>query len=193
MFGMSNTHIIELVTVLVVMAAIVIAAVVAERTGRRHTMLRRRFGPEYDRARRQFGPRAEKVLAGRLRHVEKLHIRPLSHGERARFSSAWTAIQAQFVDDPRAAVTRANDLVEEVMRVRGYAGSELEQRCAELSVHYPNLIEPYRAAHALVWKEGLTTETLRQAVVHYRAIFGELLEEAPRRHDTPVMLHPRPA
>jgi hypothetical protein len=118
------------------------------------------------------------VLSERLQRVERLHIRQLSDAERQRFASTWATIQAQFVDDPQAAVGRANDLVTELMRARGYpAGEGFEHRVADLSVDHPDVVQHYRAADALARSnEPIKTEDLRQAVVHYRVIFEDLLE-----------------
>ena len=131
------------------------------------------------------------MLAQRLRHVAQFHVRDLSDVERERFVSAWTSIQTQFVDDPQSAVGRANDLIKEVMRARGYAADDdFERRAADLSVDHPDVVEHYRAAHVLARsEEPINTEDLRQAVVHYRVIFEDLLAPATSR-PSPVTLRP---
>ena len=193
---MSNTNIVWIV---VALAALVIVAAIglllAQRNKEHRTaLLKSRFGNEYERARKQFGRGADAILGERLRHVERLHIRALTDAERTRFGAAWQNIQLQFVDDPRGAVSRANALVAEVMRARGYPSSAdaLEMRCRDLSVDHADAVEHYRAADGLSHNPNPTTEQLRQAVVHYRAIFADLLEAPKReRHDTPVMMRPR--
>jgi hypothetical protein len=144
--------------------------------------LRERFGPEYERTRAEVGDvrRTEAVLAAREKRVEKFHIRALSPAETARFSEVWRHIQALFVDDPKGAITEADHLVNEVMIARGYPMADFDQRTADVSVDHPLVVDHYRAARAIAVRNdagGVTTEDLRQAVIHYRALFEDLLEE----------------
>lgn len=189
---MSNTNIIWIVVALA--ALVVVAAIgllLAERNkAHRTAALKQRFGSEYDRARQQFGRGADAILDERLRHVEGLHIRPLSEQERARFGSAWQNIQAQFIEDPRAAAVRAYGLVGEVMRARGYPARDgFELRCRDLSVDHADVVEHYRAAEAIARANRQpTTEELRQAVVHYKIIIADLLEPEAREQRSPVMM-----
>ncbi len=172
----------------IVVAVIVVIAIAgalwAFTQRRRSTDLRRRFGPEYDREVREHGRRgAETELERRERRVEALEIRPISREDRERFGEEWRVVQARFVDDPRGAVTDADRLVGEVMRTRGYPVGDFEQRAADISVDHPHVVENYRAAHeiALRHKRGeASTEDLRKAMVHYRALFEELLGDRVR-------------
>lgn len=178
----------QMLTLVALVAATVVIAVVAFTLIRRGTKarraeLRKHFGPEYERALEEFGSpgRAERALLQRQQRVEHFHLRPLSAADRTRFSQSWTQIQADFVDNPVVAVTRANGLINEVMRARGYPVERFEQRVADLSAAHPNVVQHYRAAHELsrsVQNEATDTENLRQAVVHYRALFAELLRGA---------------
>jgi len=152
---------------------------------RRTDTLRSDFGPEYDRTiheRRDRGE-AERELEQRRERVEQLHIQPLPAAERDRFAERWRSVQAQFVDDPNGATDAADDLVGQAMQARGYPVGDFEQRAADVSVHHPRVVEHYRAAHAIAvrnQRNGVDTEDLRQAMVHYRALFEDLLEdEAP--------------
>jgi len=143
--------------------------------------LRSKFGPEYDRAldRHHDQRRAENDLLRRERRIEKLHIRELDSAERTRFSEAWRAEQARFVDQPREAVSRADRLVQDVMKVRGYPVGDFEQRAVDISVDHPAVVENYRAAHDIALRDAsgtANTEDLRQAMVHYRALFEDLVE-----------------
>ena len=147
------------------------------RTGR----LRSSFGREYDRLVHETGDRsrAERELAERERRVHRLELRQLADGERERFAEDWRREQQNFVDDPRGAVMRADAMVTEVMRARGYPMGEFERRAADISVEHPHMVENYRTAHAIA--EGTrngtsTTEDFRQAMVCYRALFEDLLE-----------------
>jgi hypothetical protein len=163
---------------------LVFAAVAVRRTRGRRAELMNRFGPEYDRAVNEFGSpaKAERELAARARRVEHMHFRDLTEADRVKFSSAWSRIQAQFVDDPVAAVAGANELIKQVMVARGYPSDGFEQRAADLSVDHPEVVQHYRAARALsVPSRGkqVNTEELRQAVVHYRVLFADLLQVAP--------------
>ena len=171
--------------VLVVIAVVVIAAIAfAASRKRRSTKLKEKFGPEYDRVVRQEGDarKAEGVLEFRAKRREKLRIRPLAAADRSSFTTRWNEVQARFVDDPRGAVTLADSLVTDVMQTRGYPIGEFDQRAADLSVDYPQIVDNYRAAHDIALRHSAgkaSTEDLRQAMVHYRALFEELLEETP--------------
>jgi len=177
----STTQIAIVIAVaLLIFAAIGIwLAVRKRRTGR----LRNQFGgPEYTRAVKEGGSRrqAEAVLDKRAERVESFHIRPLGAGDRARFVESWGRVQARFVDGPGSAVTDADQLLGDVMSIRGYPVSDFEQRAADISVDHPLVIENYRAAHqaALRQTQGqASTEDLRQAMIHYRTLFEELVAE----------------
>ena len=182
----------DLWIILCVMAVVLAAATWAVRATQRSNRLRRRFGPEYDRAVEHEGGRhhAEKVLEMRAKRVEHLHIHALTEAERARFKDAWRGDQARFVDDPSSAVVEADRLVGEVMAARGYPIDDFEQRTADISVDYPQVVENYRAAHRIAVRRergDVDTEDLRRAMRHYRALFEALLEtdiaarELPRR------------
>ena len=181
---MDNTTIMVM-TMVVIVGALVAAILIWNTSRKRRSLeLKSRFGPEYDRAVDALGgPRpAERELMERQRRVEKFHIRPLTQEMHQRFTEAWTRVQARLVDDPSMAVTEANGLVKEVMQARGYPMVEFEQRAADISVDHPNVVSHYRAAReiALANHQGRsTTEELRQAMVHYRALFDDLLEMAP--------------
>src|SRR5579864_9172573 len=172
-----------ILVVVIVIAVIALAAIafVAMRK-RRSVKLRERFGPEYDRVVRKEGdPRkAEGVLEFREKRREKFKIRPLSEADKSSFGMRWNEVQSRFVDDPRGAVTVADSLITEVMQARGYPIGEFEQRAADISVDYPVIVENYRAAHAIALRHSAgeaSTEDLRQAMVYYRTLFQELLEE----------------
>jgi hypothetical protein len=170
-------------TMIVVAIVVVIAAALGWLAWRRQrsTRLRDRFGDEYHREVSRTGnvSRAEAELAARERRVAKLHIRPLSHEDATQYGQSWRAIQTQFVDDPRAAVSQADRLVGEVMHARGYPVGDFEQQVADISVDHPDVVINYRAAReiaALHARGHASTEDLRQAMVHYRALFADLLE-----------------
>lgn len=171
-----------LIWVLVAVAVLaVLAALWFFLQNRRTEQLRSGFGPEYERTVHETGDRrrAESELEARRKRVEKLHIRALSPEERSRFAAAWQQTQARFVDDPAGSIEEADRLVRVVMEARGYPVSDFEQSAADVSVDHPQVVTNYRAAHAIAVAhergEG-TTEDLRQAMVHYRALFDELLE-----------------
>src|ERR1700722_7061301 len=123
---------------------------------------------------------AEALLHQLADRVEGLHIRELAQGDRTRFVDSWTKAQARFVDSPGGAVTDADQLLGDVMSTRGYPVGDFEQRAADISVDHPLVLENYRAAHkiALLQTQGKTgTEDLRQAMIHYRTLFEELVRE----------------
>jgi hypothetical protein len=172
-----------IVAIIVVALIVVIAIAYFYSRKRRSLRLRERFGPEYERVVRQEGdPRkAEGVLEFRQKRREKFKIRPLSAADRSSFTVRWNEVQARFVDDPRGAVTVADSLVTDVMQTRGYPIGEFDQRAADLSVDYPVIVDNYRAGHDIALRHGAgkaSTEDLRQAMVHYRALFQELLDES---------------
>src|SRR5579864_8856709 len=170
------------VLVLVVLVVVVIAAIgvwYITNQQRRRAELRQRFGPEYDHAVEAYGDN------GRAERVAALHIRPLSVEESDRFSEQWRQVQTEFVDDPEGAIRRADALCAQVMQARGYPVGDFEQRAADISVDHPTVVEHYRAAHALAQKAGrgdASTEDLRQAMVHYRTLFEDLIETREPAH-----------
>ena len=171
----------DILTAAVAIAAllIVLAVVVAVRR-RRTRALASKFGPEYDHTVEAMGKRAkaEKELEERTRRVQQLQIRALNDTERERYTSLWRVAQERFVDSPPLAVAEADQLVAEVMRVRGFPMADFEQRAADISVLHPHLVTNYRAAHRIALSSAgqkASTEDLRQAMVHYRALFEELL------------------
>ncbi len=166
------------VAVICLLAVIVVAFMVARK--RRSDRLRARFGPEYDRVVKQEGGvrQAEGVLTFREKRREKLAIRELSASDRTRYEANWEEVQGRFVDDPAGAVTVADRMVADVMRTRGYPVGDFEQRAADISVDHPVVVDQYRAAHSIAIRHErgqATTEDLRKAMVHYRALFQELI------------------
>jgi hypothetical protein len=170
-------------TLIVVVVAVIIVAVVAWlfMQRRRTETLHDQFGPEYQRTVNEVGDRhrAEEELEARAKRVERLAIQPLSPSDREGFAEAWRATQARFVDDPTIAIKEADRLVNQVMKTRGYPMSDFDQRAADVSVDHPRVVENYRAAHDVALRseqDEASTEELRQAMVHYRVLFEDLLE-----------------
>jgi hypothetical protein len=186
------------------LAAILIAAVIAvilwahAREKRKQSQrLQQRFGPEYARLVNEVGDpkKAEAELAARERRVERLNITALTSADASRFAQAWNGLQSRFVDDPKAAVAQADRLVYEVMTKRGYPMGDFERRAADISVDHPGVVANYRAARAIALRDErgqASTEELRKAVVHYRALFQELLaaSPAPLSPATPTIVTP---
>lgn len=163
---------------------LIVWGVSRQRSHRRTAELRARFGPEYDAVVQEYGSRrkAEAALELRLRRVEGLALRPLEDVERRRYIAEWDGIQARFVDHPRGAVTEADELINGILTTRGYIGNRFEQRIADISVHHPRLVDPYRRANAIVAQAGkneATTEELRSAIILYRALLEEFLQQGP--------------
>ena len=151
--------------------------------------LQERFGPEYDRTVREVGDRrqAEEELEARLDHVKALEIRPFSAQETERFTREWQLAQAEFVDEPLAALQKANQLIKEVMSTKGHPVDDFEQRAADISVDYPDLVIDYRELRAIATKgddEDVTTEEMRQAMIHARALFENLGQPEAKVEDT---------
>jgi hypothetical protein len=147
---------------------------------RRSTRLKEHFGPEYNRAvlttsnRRQ----AEAELARREAMAKELRERPLHTSDRDRFLSEWKICQAQFVDDPSGAVERADQLLVDIMRTRGYAIDNPYERMMDIAAAYPHHAAKYRQAGEILARHRraeASTEDLRTAFLHYRTLFDDLL------------------
>ena len=176
-----NLSLNQTLVVLAVAIVIVVALILWSRS-RRSAALKDRFGPEYGRTVDQLGDagRAEQVLAERQKRVSSYTLKPLAPDLRDHFVETWHNVQAQFVDDPSYAVTRADDLLGEVMAARGYPVRDFDQRAADLSVDHPEVVQNYRAAHDIALRHGrgeAGTEDLRTAMIHYRALFDDLVNE----------------
>ncbi len=178
------------VGVICVVALVIVLAVVwgvsRQRNRRRTEELRARFGSEYDLALREHGSRskAEAALMGRVNRVNRMTIRPLTEAEREQYLAEWEAVQARFIDHPRGAVTEADELINSILKARGYEGGAFSRRIEDLSVHHASLVEPYRRANAVTVRASsneATTEDLRSAMILYRALIEELLQS-----DVPV-------
>jgi hypothetical protein len=167
------------IIVVAVLVAVAIAWIAVQR--QRTDRLTKQYGPEYQRTVDSAGGQreAERDLDARRERVKGFEIRALSTEERDRYLASWKESQAHFVDDPAGAISQADVLVQEVMRARGYPMVDFEQRAADISVDHPHVLEEYRAAHNIAERHatgGVETEDLRQAMVHYRALFDDLLE-----------------
>jgi LPXTG-motif cell wall-anchored protein len=163
-----------------VLALIALAAWLLRQRKQSHR-LEQRFGTEYGRTVDSLGSRskAESELKTREKRVDHLDIVPLAPSEAVRFSQAWAALQGRFVDNPKGVVAQADQLVREVMLKRGYPIGDFERRAADISVDHPAVVNNYRAAQAIAVRDQrgeADTEELRKAVVHYRALFDDLLE-----------------
>jgi hypothetical protein len=150
----------------------------------RRILLHARYGREYDRTVARLGHRrAITELQSRKERVETLDIHPLTSQQRSRYANRWHTVQSLFVDDPQGAVAQGDQLVDEVMRARGYPVVDFDQRVADLSVNHARVVQNYRAARVIAHRhrrgEG-TTEDLRQAMIYYRALFEDLLEDRDR-------------
>ena len=170
-------------TIIAIVAVIVVlvVAVLVVRPLLRRRRLQERFGPEYDRAvdTHQDRSAAERDLVEREKRYKELDLRPLSPEARERYGAEWTMIQAQFVDTPERTVTDADRLVTALMAERGYPTEGYEQQLADLSVEHSTTLGHYRDAHDVHQRVGdgqVSTEDLRGAMVHFRALFVELLE-----------------
>jgi FtsZ-interacting cell division protein ZipA len=175
----ANPVIYYVIGAIVVIAIIVIVAMFASRSARSRR-LQQRFGPEYERAVRTTGDKsaAERELAAREDRVKRLHIEELPAGARERYTEEWRTVQTRFVDQPQEALKQADALVENVMRDRGYPMNDFDQRVADISPDHPQVVDNYRIAHGITARTErgeVSTEDLRQAMVHYRTLFNDLV------------------
>lgn len=177
---MSPTSVIILIIVILVVVAAVFFGIQASRRRK----LQKTFGPEYDRVVADTGRRAdaEKELREREKRHAELELKPLSAQSKATYSAAWEEVQIQFVDAPEQAVSTADDLVTRLITERGYPTGDYDEQLANLSVEHARTLDHYRDAHAISQRSAAgeaSTEDLRQALVHYRALFADLLGEDP--------------
>ncbi|GHJ51936.1 hypothetical protein [Micromonospora chersina] len=187
---MSPTQVVVIVIVVIVLAALAAFAVVASR----RRALKQRFGPEYDRAVAEQDSRgaAERELRERERRHAELELTPLSPESRARYAAAWEELQVRFVDSPAETVGDADELVSRLIAERGYPTGDFSDQIAHLSVEHARTLTHYRDAHDIRLRNErgeAGTEELRQALVHYRALFADLLGEDPVGH-RPEQRHP---
>jgi len=178
----TNTLIAVIAAGVVVVAIIAALAWNAYQTNR----LKSRFGPEYDAVLRRTGnkAKAEKELRQREARVEKFQIVPLSPADAAKFSANWTRLQGSFVDDPKGVLIEADKLVRDLLVKRGYPVADFDLRAADISVDHPIVVNNSRAAQRIVsldQRGEASTEDLRKAVVHFRALFDELLGKTTAR------------
>ncbi|MEV5510143.1 hypothetical protein [Streptomyces orinoci] len=179
---MSTGTLLAIIIPIAVVVALAVAAVVLMTRRRR---LRQRFGPEYERTVEEAGGRmaGERELRAREKRHDSLDIKPLPNSSRDRYAREWNSVQEEFVDQPEAAVHDADRLVASLMHERGYPTEGFDQQLKDLSVEHGRTLEHYRAAHeveTLSTGSKATTEQLRGAMVHYRALFDELLSNGGR-------------
>jgi hypothetical protein len=178
--GLTTTQIAMIGCFIVLAGGVIVWLLQKRRTAR----LRSRFGEmEYEHAMVERGGRrqAEATLDERAKRVHSFHLRALTPADRARFMTAWEQVQVHFVDRPAGAVAEADQLLGEVMATRGYPMGDFEQRAADISVDHPIVTQNYRSAHTIALSHlngHATTEDLRRAMIHYRALFEELVRES---------------
>ncbi len=170
-----------IIIAIIVVAVIIIAAMALARRNRSKS-LQDRFGPEYERTVRESGgsrEAAERELARRQERVKRMHIEELPAGAKARYTEEWRTVQTRFVDEPKTALVKADRLIANVMRDRGYQVDNFDQTVADLSADHPNVLQNYRTAHDITHRSEtgeVTTEDLRQAMVQYRSLFDDLVQ-----------------
>lgn len=184
----------NMLLIVALIVALVLVAFFLFTRRRRSQDLEQHFGAEYGRTVERMGSRdkAEAELQARRQRVDQLQIVPLPPEQAQRFAQQWRTLQARFVDSPSAVLSEADQLVRDLLQQRGYPVGDFERRAADISVHHPGVVEHYRAAHAISERAHggvLDTETQRQALIHYRALFAELLETGPTRPGDPA--HPQ--
>lgn len=187
-FGRQGGDAVIWVVVAVVVVLLCVGGLLALRQ-RRTAQLRAGFGPEYDRVVEQRGDQraGEAELQERRERRQEYEIRPLGDSARERYAERWRDTQRHFVDQPASALADADGLVSEVMRERGYPVEDFDQQAADVSVDHPGVVEHYRTAHAVSVdsaEQRASTEDLRRGMVHYRALFSELLGDGAGQDDS---------
>ena len=178
----TNTILIVIIVVLLLVVGGLAGMVMSRK--QRTKRLEERFGPEYEHTIGVVGDQsqAEKELEERIAHVESLNVRPLSADEVNRYSLEWQKTQSEFVDEPLTALQKADHLIQEVMKAKGYPVENFEQRAADISVDYPELVRDYRGMHRIAVKETrdkVSTEDMREAMIRARALFENLIKPEP--------------
>jgi hypothetical protein len=179
----TNTTLI-IVGVVILLVVLGVAGMITARK-QRTQRLQEKFGPEYDHALERAGDetQAERELEERIAHVKALNIRTLSAEEVNDYKREWQMVQTEFVDEPLTALQKADRLIREAMKAKGYPVEDFEERAALLSVDYPELVRDYRAMHRIAIKqarETVSTEDMREAMVHGRALFENLMKQEPK-------------
>jgi hypothetical protein len=179
---LNTTYIIVAVVLVVLIAGTILGPIFARRQHAKR--LQDQFGSEYDHTIEILGDekKAHAELDERQKHVASLDIQPLTAKQHDRYTADWIEVQSKFVDEPGQAILDADRLIMEVMQLRAYPISDFEQRAADISVNYPELVSNYRAARMIALKNEqhqADTEELRQAMIYYRSLFDELLEVEP--------------
>jgi hypothetical protein len=182
----TNTMVLVVLTAVVMLVIGGLLGVVFSRRQRTKN-LRKQFGTEYERMVDEVGDQrqAEDELQARVAHVRSLDIQPLSEEQAGRFAHEWRLTQAKFVDEPVAAIQEADRLIKKVMSAKGYPVEDFDQRAADISVDYPDLVVHYRGMRDIAIRsedEEVSTEEMRQAMVHSRALFEELLGAEVSEH-----------
>ena len=165
---------------LVLLAAILIWLAVRNRNT---TKLREKFGDEYDRTVEEKGRRsaAEAALEEREMRVAERDIRPLTPQQRDDAIREWREVKAIFVESPVEAVLHADRLLSRIMQARGYPMADFDRRYEDLTVEHSEVARHYREGHEITVRheEGkASTEDLRQAMIHFEALFDELVNDA---------------
>lgn len=177
----------KIIIVIVIAIFVVVGIALMIVRKRQGDRLKEHFGSEYERQVRETGgsrSKAEAELLRRGKRVEKLGIHPLSRSQREGFASDWTQVQAEFVDDPERSIAKADALVAEVMKARGYPVDDFEQRAQDISVEHPDVVENYRSARTIAERRArgeADTEDLRAAFIGYRSLFDQLLQTDTRQ------------
>ncbi len=188
----NQQQLVLMIAAAIIVVVLIVAAIYFIRREATRRAMQRRFGPEYDRLVGEVGRKdAERRLLQRQERVSSYDIRDLTPEERARYERMWLGVQAAFVENPEAATARADELISNLMADRGYPMSDFDRRSADLSVSHPVVVQNYRAAHDVVvrHREGnATTEDLRQAMVHYKTLFADLVA-APTSDPAPITKH----
>lgn len=173
------------IVALIVLVLVIVAGLAIARSAKTKR-LQERFGPEYERTLNQMGDKrqAERELEERISYLNILKIRPLTAEEVNSYALEWQKTQAEFVDQPLPALQKADRLIQEVMKLKGYPVEDFEERAALISVDYPDLVTDYRGMHSTAVKEGaVDTEEIRQAMIHGRALFESLIKQERRQED----------
>ncbi len=125
----------------------------------------------------------EHLLDAPVQPSKTLLIRPMPASTRAELSMRWSELQHEFLDDPKATVSRADQLATKVMKLQGYSTDDSD-RTANFSAPQMAVIENYLNAHNIAVSHlpgAGTTGDMQDAMVGYRVVFNAFLGEFTAR------------
>lgn len=110
--------------------------------------------------------------------IPDYELHPLRGEVANQLHARWETLQQDFVDAPADTLRRADALVAEAMRERGYPAVDADGRSQLLRDHEPAHASRYEQLRHAVEQDGdSSTEERRQALLQARTLFDALLRD----------------